>query len=550
MEQRQDLPGSSDFINVLTLYILFVEYPNDYKKMLWNRETYDIVGISKKTFDDARKKATKRFYGPNLDLDLKDFKNYLSIRLTSIKNPVVNGRFRTAYNFLNSYYNDEGKFIDKDAKKPVEYKPEKPLQPVKPDNSVKPAPLVPVKPETKPKPTAPSAPKYKTREEVIEELMSQGKITDPSQAVALSSPVTVNGRTFQALISPLGTLPGPGGVRVPIINDQQANTYAMSILKEYNKLAGVGYQPLNDIGKRNLDPKNVEPLKKLLTRIDLAVNNKTSHEQTADGEPILPQMREPKLSADTENLYKILKRLSGQTLGSIAQPDKAKSSVNPAVDTSTGPSDSVKKNDVNTSPVSSQTSVTPADIPNAAVKTNKIQVSDSVPGPELSNIPPRERVPKFNADIVKDDTLDNVTPPDQVIESNELLFKDEKGIKIPNTNTPSGFFEYILDWFETSEYYNVSNKMSEADFIKRITDCKTPNDKNNEKKCWTEFPEFIMGKLSSILGTYRTPDNKIYKTLKTFIPIGVILNIDMIINLIEANDPRYLNLSESFIGVK
>jgi transcription elongation GreA/GreB family factor len=101
-------------------------------------------------------------------------------------------------------------------------------------------------------PTAPSAPKYKTREEVVQELMSQGKITDPSQAVALSSPVTVNGRTFQALISPLGTLPGPGGVRVPIINDQQANSYAMSLLKEYNLTA----------------PKLFESLLVLLARIE------------------------------------------------------------------------------------------------------------------------------------------------------------------------------------------------------------------------------------------------------------------------------------------
>ena len=250
-------------------------------------------------------------------------------------------------------------------------------------------------------------------------------------------------------------------------------------------------------------------------------------------------MREPKLSTDTENLYNILKRLSGQTLLAPAI-DSAKSDVN------------VKKNDVTVSPVSSQTSVTPGNAPLAAPNTTrKLQILDFDPKPELLNIPPRERVPRFNAEIAKDDeAVTKQTDPSLVIESNELLFKDEKGIKIPNTNTPSGFFEYILDWFETSEYYNVSNKMSEADFIKRITDCKTPNDKNNNKKCWTEFPEFIMGKLSSILGTYRSPDNKIYKTLKTFIPIGVILNIDMIINLIEANDPRYSNLSESFIGVK
>jgi hypothetical protein len=52
------------------------------------------------------------------------------------------------------------------------------------------------------------------------------------------------------------------------------------------------------------------------------------------------------------------------------------------------------------------------------------------------------------------------------------------------------------------------------------------------------------------LGTYRTPDNQIYKTLTKYIPLGVTLNIEMIINLIEANDPRYSNLSESFIGIK
>jgi hypothetical protein len=489
MEQRQDLPGSSDFINALTLYILFVEYPNDYKKMLFNRETYDIVGISKKTFNDARKKATKRFYGPNLDLNLDDFKKYLSIRLTSIKNPVVNGRFKTAYNFLNSYYDKDGKFKDRDANSP-----EKATAPASTytDNAATPAPLVPA---PAPKPTAPTKPTkapYKTREEVIEELMSQGKITDPSQAVALSSPVTVNGRTFQALISPLGTLPGPGGVRVPIINDQQANSYAMSLLKEYNRLAGVGYQPLNDIGKGNLNPKNTEPLKKLLTRIDLAVKNKTSHEQSSNGEPILPQMREPKLSTDTENLYNILKRLSGQTLG-LDNPTNL-------------------------------VLVKPAD-----EKINDLKKNDTVKSKSLNPTTPS-------------------TPADQIIDSSALFFNDEKGIKIPGSDSPSGFFEYILDWFETSEYYNVSNKMSEADFIKRITDCKTPNDKNNIKKCWTEFPEFIRGKLSSILDTYRSPDNKIYKTLTTFIPLRVILNIDMIINLIEANDARYSNLSESFIG--
>ena len=530
----QDLPGSSDFIFVLTLYILRTDYPETIGEVLFNRNTFDIMNIPKVTIDSAREKAVKKFYGLNLDLDLNDFRQYLSQGLRVIKNSVIRGRFRTASNFLKSHYNDEGKFIDKDAKKPVEYKPEKPSQPVKPDNSVKPAPLVPVKPETKPKPTAPSAPKYKTREEVIEELMSQGKITDPSQAVALSSPVTVNGRTFQALISPLGTLPGPGGVRVPIINDQQANTYAMSILKEYNKLAGVGYQPLNDISKGNLDPKNTEPLKKLLTRIDLAVKNKTSHEQSSNGEPILPQMREPKLSTDTENLYNILKRLSGQSLLAPAI-DSANEEVN------------VKKNNVNVSP--REQSVKSADPGNASVPSNKIPITQFSPEVQnLSNIPPKERVPRFNAEIAKDDeAVTKQTDPSLVIESNKLWLTDENGI-IPNTNTPSGFFEYILDWFETSEYYNVSNKMSEADFIKRITDCKTPNDKNNIKKCWTEFPEFIMGKLSSILGTYRTPDNKIYKTLTKYIPLGVTLNIDMIINLIEANDPRYSNLSESFIG--
>jgi hypothetical protein len=60
----------------------------------------------------------------------------------------------------------------------------------------------------------------------------------------------------------------------------------------------------------------------------------------------------------------------------------------------------------------------------------------------------------------------------------------------------------------------------------------------------------MLGKLSSILGTYRTPDNFIYKTLAKYISLGVTLNIEMIMNLIEANDQRYSNLSESFIGVK
>jgi hypothetical protein len=499
----------------------------------------------------ARDLALKNYYLKGIPgNDIDKIKQFINGKISKYQNSsdknkkILSDKLSKALLFLNTNYDNTGKF-----KETISYNPQKnPDVVVKPDATGAPAPLVPA---VKPAPSAkPSKPQYKTREEVIEELMSQGKITDPSQAVALSSPVTVNGRTFQALISPLGTLPGPGGVRVPIINDQQANTYAMSILKEYNKLAGVGYQPLNDISKGNLDPKNTEPLKKLLTRIDLAVNNKTSHEQTADGEPILPQMREPKLSADTENLYKILKRLSGQTLGSIAQPDKEKSSVNPAVDTSTGPIDSVKKNDVNTSPVSSQTSVTPGNAPLAAPNTTrKPQILGFDPKPELSNIPSKQRVPRFNAEIAKDDeTLTNQTDPNLVIDSSKLYFKDENNNKIPGSDTPAGFFERLLDWFETSEYYSVSNKMSEADFIKRINDCKTPNDKNNVKKCWTVFPEFIMGKLSSILGTYRTPDNKIYKTLTKYIPLGVTLNIDMIINLIEANDPRYSNLSESFIG--
>jgi hypothetical protein len=325
----------------------------------------------------------------------------------------------------------------------------------------------------------------------------------------------------------------------------------MSILKEYNKLAGVGYQPLNDIGKGNLDPKNVEPLKKLLTRIDLAVNNKTSHEQTADGEPILPQMREPKLSADTENLYNILKRLSGQTLGSTVKPDATKSSVKPADDNGSGLNTQVKKNDVILPPVTTKNSVTPADIPFAGINTTrKPQISDSIPEIEVSIPPIRQRVPKFNTDIIKDDTLDSVTPPDQVIDSSQLFFVDENKQKISGSDNPSGFFEYILEFFENSDYYNVSNKMTEEDFIQRVSECKTPQDKKDTKKCWSEFPEFMLGKLSSILGTYRTPDNFIYKTLAKYISLGVTLNIEMIMNLIEANDQRYSNLSESFIGVK
>lgn len=546
MAELKDLPGASDFIEVLTLYIMFKEFPKEYQSTFY--ENNQIVSKFPDTLKIAREKALKRFYGFNLDINLADFTKYISDRIPKIKNnPVRKSRLSTALNFLKAYYDAKGKFKSNvPAKEPVTPNPPIEVKPAAPGA----APLVTV---PAPKPTAPprpTKPPYKTREQVIQELMSQGKITDPSQAVALSSPVTVNGRTFQALISPLGTLPGPGGVRVPIINDQQANTYAMSILKEYNKLAGVGYQPLNDNGKKNLDPKNVEPLKKLLTRIDLAVNNKTSHEQTADGEPILPQMREPKLSADTENLYKILKRLSGQTLGSTVKPDATKPPVNPVNDSSSGLDTQVKKNDVNISPVTRETSVTRADIPDAEISKRKIQVSDSVPGPEVSDPPIRQRVPKFNTDIIKDDTLDNVTPPDQVIDSSKLVFVDENKQKIPNTDNPNGFFEHILDFVETSEYYNVSNKMSEADFIKRVSGCKTPQDKNNVNKCWTEFPEFMLGKLSSILGLYRTPDNKIYKTLTRFIPIGTPLNIEMIINLIEANDQKYSNLLESFIGVK
>jgi hypothetical protein len=506
------------------------------------------------TITKARKSATDNYYNnENPGTNIDSVKAFINQKIGSLQNkPSANNnlllsKFVNALKFLNDNYTKDGAKKDTIVKNDNS-KPKPPADEVKPAAPA-PATLVPA---VKPAPSAkPSKPQYKTREDVIQELMSQGKITDPSQAVALSSPVTVNGRTFQALISPLGTLPGPGGVRVPIINDQQANTYAMSILKEYNKLAGVGYQPLNDIGKKNLDPKNVEPLKKLLTRIDLAVNNKTSHEQTADGEPILSQMREPKLSADTENLYNILKRLSGQTLGSIAQPDKAKSLVQPANDSSSGLDTQVKKNDVIFPPVTTKNSVTPADIPFAGINTTrKPQISDSIPEIEVSIPPIRQRVPKFNTDIIKDDTLDNVTPPDQVIDSSQLVFVDENKQRIPNTDNPNGFFEHILDFVENSDYYNVSNKMPEADFIKRVSECKTPQDKNNKNKCWTEFPEFMLEKLSRILGTYRTPDNKIYKTIKEFIPIGIPLNIQMIMNLIEANDPRYSNLSESFIGVK
>lgn len=488
MANRQDLPGASEFLEVLTLFVLSIEYPNEFKNLKYSEKDYKITGILAPTFNDARKKALKRFYGEKLDLNFDNFRRFINVRVNKINNPVIRPRFITSQKFLANHYDNTGKFKSNSPAK----EPENEDVLVKP--AAQPAPSVPV-PAVKPAPSAkPSKPQYKTREQVIQELMSQGKITDPSQAVALSSPVTVNGRTFQALISPLGTLPGPGGVRVPIINDQQANTYAMSILKEYNKLAGVGYQPLNDIGKGNLDPKNVEPLKKLLTRIDLAVNNKTSHEQTAGGEPILPQMREPKLSADTENLYNILKRLSGQSLG----PEK-----------STDPG-----------------TVKPAEEKPIDVKKNNVDGSKSL----------RPTTP--------------ITPPDQVIDSKSLYFQDDKGQRIPGSDNPNGFFEYILEWLEASEYYNVSNKMSEADFIKRVSDCEPSKDRNNTNKCWTEFPEFIMGKLSSILGTYRTPDNKIYKTLTKFIPIGTPLNIEMIMNLIEANDQKYSNLSESFIGVK
>ena len=500
MAELKDLPGASDFIEVLTLYIMFKEFPKEYQSTFY--EDNQLKSDFTDTLKIARQKALKRFYGYDLDLNLADFTKYISDRINKIKkNPVTKRRLSTALNFLKAYYDAKGKFKvnlpNSDSEK-TQGDTTKPTDNTKkPGTNDAPAPLVPVKPAPQPKP-APAQPKYKTREEVIQELMSQGKITDPSQAVALSSPVTVNGRTFQALISPLGTLPGPGGVRVPIINDQQANTYAMSILKEYNKLAGVGYQPLNRIGKGTLDPKNVEPLKKLLTRIDLAVNNKTSHEQTADGEPILPQMREPKLSADTENLYNILKRLSGQSLG----PEK--------------PTEiPVKK-----------TVVLPVNDKPVDVKKNNVDGS----------ISSRPNTP--------------ITPPDQVIDSKSLFFQDDTGQKIPGSDNPNGFFEYILEWLEASEYYNVSNKMSEADFIKRVSDCKPPKDINNTNKCGTEFPEFIMGKLSSILGTYRTPDNKIYKTLTRFIPIGTPLNIQMIMKLIEANDQKYSNLSESFIGVK
>lgn len=491
MAELKDLPGASDFIEVLTLYIMFKEFPKEYQSTFY--ENNQIVSKFPDTLKIAREKALKKFYRFNLDINLADFTKYISDRIPKIKNnPVRKRRLSTALNFLKAYYDAKGKFKSNvPAKEPVTPNPPIEVKPAAPGA----APLVTV---PAPKPTAPprpTKPPYKTREQVIQELMSQGKITDPSQAVALSSPVTVNGRTFQALISPLGTLPGPGGVRVPIINDQQANTYAMSILKEYNKLAGVGYQPLNDFGKGKLDPKNVEPLKKLLTRIDLAVKNKTSHEQTANGEPILPQMREPKLSADTENLYKILKRLSGQSLGpeKPTNPETVKPPVKQA-------KEKEKKNDVD--------------------------------GPKSL----RPTTP--------------ITPSDQVIDSKSLYFQDDKGQRIPGSDNPNGFFEHILEWLETSEYYNVSNKMTEADFIKRVSECKTPQDKNNKNKCWTAFPEFMLGKLSRILVTYRTPDDKIYKTLTRFIPLGIPLNIEMIMNLIEGNDQRYSNLSESFIGIK
>lgn len=512
------------------------------------------IRSSDPTINKARKSATDNYYrNKNPGTNIDSVKAFINQKIGSLQNkPNANNnllldKFVKALKFLNDNYTKDG--VKKGSEKEQDNNTNQPNTTTKPGTTDSPAPLVQVKPAPQAKP-APAQPKYKTREEVVQELMSQGKITDPSQAVALSSPVTVNGRTFQALISPLGTLPGPGGVRVPIINDQQANSYAMSLLKEYHTLAGFNYQPLNENGKKSLDPKNIEPLKKLLARIDLAVKNKTSHEQTASGEPILPQMREPKLSADTENLYKILKRLSGQTLDSIAQPDKAKSSVEPAVDNSSGPFNQVKKNDLNTTPVS-QTSVISTDSPNAAVNTNKVQISGTVPGPDLSLPPLSEYEPKVgNPQIAKDDTNENITDPKLVIDSSSLYFKDDTGKLILGTNDPTGFFEFILDYFENSDYYNSSNNMTEAEFIKRVSNCKTPQDKNNKNKCWTEFPKFMLGKLSSILGTYRTPDNKIYKTLTKFIPLGVTLNIEMIMNLIEANDQRYSNLSESFIGVK
>ena len=547
MAELKDLPGASDFIEVLTLYIMRIEFPKAYKFTGFDKNK-QLESDFPDFLKQARQKALRRFYGNDLDLNLADFTKYISDRINKIKeNLVTRSIFSTALKFLRAYYDDKGKFKGNlpnsgsgntdDTTKQTDNK-------IKPEQTVAPAPLKPANSAPQPKP-APAQPKYKTREEVVQELMSQGKITDPSQAVALSSPVTVNGRTFQALISPLGTLPGPGGVRVPIINDQQANSYAMSLLKEYHTLAGFNYQPLNEIGKKNLDPKNIEPLKKLLARIDLAVKNKTSHEQTASGEPILPQMREPKLSADTENLYKILKRLSGQTLGPTVTPDKTKSPVSPASDTNTGLSEQVKKNDVIPPPVSKQTSVvTPADSPKAAVKTNKVQISDTKSGLEPSLPPSRKRDLKINPQIA----VENITDPELVIDTSRLFFLDENNQKVPGSDNPTGFFEYILEYLENSQYYNVSNKMTEADFIKRVSDCKTPQDKKNTKKCWTEFPKFMLGKLSSILGTYRSPDNFIYKTLTNYIPLGQPLNIQMIMNLIEANDPRYLNLSESFIG--
>ena len=538
------MENQSEYLLVLQLWY-FMKLLSGNKELLLFSDDYSKVisqdAISKKSFEAANNNFNST---QEPGTKIESLKSWINQKIGAFNRDMAAkpdrntklllGKFQRALQFLNDNYNRDGAKKDSASLE----QPKKPAV-VKPESAATPAPLV-LAPA--PKPTAPPKPTkapYKTREEVIEELMSQGKITDPSQAVALSSPVTVNGRTFQALISPLGTLPGPGGVRVPIINDQQANSYAMSLLKEYNRLAGVGYQPLNDIGKGNLDPKNTEPLKKLLTRIDLAVKNKTSHEQSSNGEPILPQMREPKLSTDTENLYNILKRLSGQSLLAPAI-DSAKEDV------------TVKKNDVNVSPVSSQTSVTPGNAPLAAPNTTrKPQILDFDPKQELSNIPPEERVPRFNAEIAKDDeAVTEQTDPSLVIDSSKLYFIDENNNKIPGSDTPSGFFEHLLDWFETSEYYNKANKMPEADFIKRVSECKTPNDKNNIKKCWTEFPEFIMGKLSSILGTYRTPDNKIYKTLTKYIPLGVTLNIDMIINLIEANDPRYSNLSESFIGIK
>ena len=81
MTERKDLPGASEFIQILTLFIIFKQYPAEYQKTGFNYENYQLkTSGSKTTLKLARDKAVTRFYSNDLDLNFKDFESYILSR--------------------------------------------------------------------------------------------------------------------------------------------------------------------------------------------------------------------------------------------------------------------------------------------------------------------------------------------------------------------------------------------------------------------------------------------------------------------------------------